>query len=135
MLRFLVGAFVVLHGLVHLFYFGQARRLFDLPAEMTWPDGSWAFSKLLGEGTARGLASIACVLAAIGLVAGGAGILLGQAWWRPVAVAAADFAAVVFVLFWNGRMQRLDYQGGVGILIDMSILASVLVFRWPDFEF
>ena len=30
MLRFIVGGFVVLHGLVHLFYFGQARRLFDL---------------------------------------------------------------------------------------------------------
>jgi len=135
MLRFIVGAFVVLHGLVHLFYFGQARRLFDLQAEMTWPDGSWAFSRLLGDGAARGLASVACVLAAIGLVGGGAGILLGQAWWRPVIAAAAAFAAVVFVLFWNGRMQRLDYQGGIGILIDIAILASVLVFRWPDFEF
>ena len=135
MLRFIVGAFVVLHGLVHLFYFGQARRLFELQAEMTWPDGSWAFSKLLGDGTARGLAGVVCALAAIGLVAGGAGILLGQPWWRPVVVAAAAFAAAVFVLFWNGRMQRLDYQGGVGILIDTAILASVLVFRWPDFEF
>ena len=135
MLRFIVGAFVVLHGLVHLFYFGQARRLFELQAEMTWPDGSWAFSKLLGDAAARWLASVACAVAAIGLVAGGAGILLGQPWWRPVIVASAAFAAVVFVLFWNGRMQRLDYQGGVGVLIDLAILASVLVFRWPDFEF
>jgi hypothetical protein len=80
MLRFTLGAFVVLHGLIHLFYFGRAR-------------------------------------------------------WRAAILGSAAFAAVLFVLFWNGRMQRLDYQAGVGVLIDLTILAAVLVFRWPDFEF
>jgi hypothetical protein len=129
MLRFIIGVFIVLHGLVHLLYFGQSWRLFELQPGMTWPDGSWAFSGLLGDSATRLLASIACVLAAIGFVASGTGILVRQAWWRPVVVSAAAFSAVVFVLFWNGQMQKLDNQGGIGLLINIAILAAVVILR------
>ena len=135
MLRFIVGAFIVLHGLVHLLYFGQSQRLFELQPGMIWPDGSWAFSRLVGEATTRLLASIACVLAALGFVAGGAAILLGQPWWRPVVVAAAAFSAGIFVLFWNGRLQKLPDQGAIAILINVAILVAVLILHWPDFGF
>ena len=135
MLRFIVGAFVVLHGLVHLLYFGQSRRLFELQPGMVWPDGSWAFSKLLGDEVTRILASIFCILAAIGFVAGGAAILAGQAWWRPVVVGTAAFSAVGFVLFWDGKMQRLHDQGGISVLINLTILVGVLIVRWPNFGF
>jgi len=40
---------------------------------MVWPDGSWAFSKLLGDEGIRSLASIYCILAAIGFLSGGRG--------------------------------------------------------------
>lgn len=79
MLRFVFGVFVVLHGLVHLLYIGQSWRLFELQPEMVCPNGSWAFSKLLGDEATRLLASISCVLAAIGFLVGGAGILLRSA--------------------------------------------------------
>jgi hypothetical protein len=46
--RFRLGIFLVLHGLVHLLYFGQSARYFELKPGMTWPDGAWAFSRLLG---------------------------------------------------------------------------------------
>jgi hypothetical protein len=32
-------------------------------------------------------------------------------------------------------VERLDQQGGVGLLIDAAILIAVLVFRWPQFDF
>ena len=38
---------------------------------MIWPDGSWAFSRLLGDAGTRNLASVLLVLAAIGFVIGG----------------------------------------------------------------
>jgi hypothetical protein len=135
MLRFIVGVFIVLHGLVHLLYFGQSWRLFELQPEMVWPDGSWAFSKLLGDEATRLLASIACVLTAIGFVAGGIGILVQQAWWRPVVVGSAAFSALVFMLLWDGKMQKLHDKGGIGLLINIAILVAVLVLQWPDFEF
>lgn len=133
MLKLIIGIFLVLHGLVHLLYFGQSRRLFELQPGMTWPDGSWAFSKLLGDGATRWLASISCVLAAIGFVAGGIGIFLGQAWWRPLIVGSAAFSAAIFVLFWDGKLQRLANKGAIAILINGAILVAVLIVRWPDF--
>jgi hypothetical protein len=134
LLALIVGVFLVLHGLVHLLYFGQGLRLFELQPGMVWPEGSWAFSKLLGDEPTRWLASICCALAAIAFVAGATGTIVSQAWWRPVVLGSAAFSAAIFVLFWDGGMQKLDQKGGVGLLINVAILTAVLALRWPDLE-
>ncbi len=135
MIKVVVGIFLILHGLVHLLYLGQGARLFELQPGMVWPDGSWAFAKLLGDNGARTLAGIGCILAAAGFVIAGVGVFFGQSWWRPAVVASAAFSAILYLLFWNGHIQGLDSQGGVGLLIDVAILVSVLVFQWPQFDF
>ena len=135
MVRLIADVFIVLHGLVHLLYFGQSQRLFELQPGMAWPDGSWALPGLLGDEATRLVASASCVVAAIGFVAGGIGILAGQRWWRLVAVGVAAFSAVMLVLFWDGTLRDLDDKGAFAILINAAIVAAVLVFRWPDFEF
>ena len=80
MLSLVVGIFIVLHSLVHLLYFGQSARLFELQPGMVGPAGSWAFTRLFGDEVTRRLVSIACVLVTIGFVAGGIGIFVTQAW-------------------------------------------------------
>jgi hypothetical protein len=135
MLRIVFGVFIVLHGLVHMLYFGQSARYFELQPRMVWPDGAWAFSKLLGDGTIRMLASIFFALAAIGFVVGGTGILVRQVWWCPVVLGSAAFSTVIYLLFWDGAWQNLDDKGVIGILINAAILAAVLIFQWPNFEF
>jgi uncharacterized membrane protein YphA (DoxX/SURF4 family) len=132
LLRIVVGVFMVLHGLVHLLYSGQSWRFFELQPGMVWPDGSVTFSRLLGDAAARGLASVACVLAALGFVVGGTAILTGQSWWRPVVVGASFFSAAIFVLFWDGSPQKLADQGIIAILINLGILLAVLVLKWPN---
>ena len=74
MIKVIGGVLLVLHGLVHMPYFGQGARLFELQPGMLWPDGSWIFSKLLGDNGTRTLASLFCILAAAGFVIGSAGI-------------------------------------------------------------
>jgi hypothetical protein len=135
LLRFIVGVFIVLHGLVHLLYFAHSQNLIELRPEMVWPEGSWAISKLFGDEASRLLASISYVLAAIGFVAGGTGMLLRQDWWRPVVVGSAAFSAVIIILFWDGAMQMLDDKGGIGLLINLSILVALLILRWPSLGF
>lgn len=132
MLELLIGLFIVLHGLVHLFYFGQSRRLFELQTGMVWPDGSWAFSKRLGNETTRMLASTSCILAAIGFVAGSIGLLTGQTWGSPVVVGSAVLSTIIFILFWDGNWQKWNDKGGVGILINLAILVALLKLRWPS---
>jgi hypothetical protein len=133
LLIFVFGVFIILHGLVHLLYFGQSRRLFLLHPDMDWPDDSWAFSSFLDYDVIRVLAGIASVVATAGFVVGGLGILLGQAWWRPLVVGSAVFSALLFILFWDGEGRRLANKGGVDVLINVAILFVVLVIQWPDF--
>ena len=130
MTRIIVGVFLILHGLVHLLYFGQSARYFELQPGLIWPAGSWAFSKPLGENVTRTLASILCILAALGFVIGAVGLLSSQSWWRVAVVVSSVLSAALYVLFWNGRLQHLDHQGGIGVLLDAAILIAVLVFRW-----
>jgi len=134
MINILFGIFIVLHGLVHMLYFGQSARFFELQPGMIWPDGSWAFSRLFGDAGARNLASILLVLAAIGFVAGGIGIFVKQIWWRPVIVFTSVFSSVLYLLFWDAGWGHLDNKGGVGILINLAILAVLLIFQWPNIE-
>ncbi len=135
MARVILGVFIVLHGLVHLLYYGQSRGVFELQRGMVWPEGAWAFSKILGNETTRRLASVTCVVAAAGFVVGGTSIRAGQAWWRPAVVGSAAFSTAIFGLFWDGSRRRLDNQGAIAILINITILIAVLILRWPAFGF
>ena len=92
-------------------------------------------SRLLGQDATRWLAAGACVLAALGFVAGGVGVLGGWSWWQPVIVGAAAFSIAIWLLFWDGTMQRLAEQGLIAIVINAAILFAVLGFHWPDFGF
>jgi hypothetical protein len=130
-----VGIFMLLHGLVHMLYFGHSRRFFEIQPGLPWPDGSWAFSKLLGDAATRLLASISCVLAAIGFVVGGAGILAKQAWWHPVVMGSTILSTVIFILFWDGKRQMLDGKGLFAILINIAILVALLILHWPNLGF
>jgi len=129
--RTIAVVFLVLHGLVHLLYLGQAAKVFELQPGLSWPAGSWLFSKALGEGGTRALAGILCALTALGFVISAAGLLLDQTWWRSAVVGTVAVSVVLYIMFWNGRLERLDQQGAVGILLDAAILAIVLIFRWP----
>jgi hypothetical protein len=102
---------------------------------MVWPDGSWAFSRLLGDEATRLMASVSLVLAAVGFVAGGVGIFVMQAWWRQVVVVTSAFSVVIYLLLWDGRLRKLDNQGGIAILINLAILFILLILRWPRLGF
>ncbi len=125
------GIFLILHGLVHLIYAGHSLRFFELSPGFLWPDGSWVLSRLTGGDTTRTLAGILLVLAALLLIAGGLGLVLRLDWWRSVAVAAAAFSAVLYVLLWNGSFKALDVQGGVGVLINLAVVVLVRIVKWP----
>ena len=131
MARTIAVVFLVLHGLVHLLYLGQAAKVFELQPGLNWPAGSWLFSRALAEGGTRALAGILCALTALGFVISAASLLLDQTWWRSAVVGTVAFSVVLYIMFWNGRLERLDQQGAVGILLDAAILAIVLIFRWP----
>jgi hypothetical protein len=121
------GSFLVLHGFVHLLYFGQSIRAFELQPGMTWPMDSWLFSKHFSRSVLRVIAATLCVLAGMGFLIGGVGLLFAQTWAATMIIAAAILSIVLYVLFWDGRRKHLDRQGGIGVLIDVAVLAAGMV--------
>lgn len=127
MLRLLIGLFLALHGLVYVLYAGQSARRFELQPGMTWPDESWLFSKRLSREATRKLASMGCILAALGFVASGIGIALNHAWGPPLVAGTSAYASVLILLCWDGTVRAGAEQGGIGLLINLAILLGVSV--------
>lgn len=125
MLRFLFGVFIILHGLVHLLYFGQSQRLFELRPGMVWPDSSWVLSRFIGFKAIRSLAGFAFALATFSFITGGVGILLSLNWELTIVLGASVFSSLVYIIFWDGKLQKLDDQGGIGVLINIAIILAV----------
>ena len=132
MYTFMFAGFIILHGLVHLLYAGQALRLFELRPGMLWPDGAWLFSRLFGDRVTRWLATIMLILAALAFVAGGFGLIFSQAWWYPLTTAAAFLSSVMIIVLWDGKLHKMDDQGGVGLLLNLIILVLIIFVGWPS---
>jgi hypothetical protein len=135
MLRVLFGIFIVLHGLVHLWYVTLSQGLVEFQAEMGWIGKSWLFSPLLGDGATSALATVPYCLATLGFVVGGIGVFVQQEWWRPVVIGSAAFSAAIIFLFWDGGLQMLIEKGLIGFLINVALLVALLIFGWPAATF
>lgn len=125
MVRVAFGLFVVLHGLVHLWYVTLSQRLVEFRPEMGWTGRSWLMSDLLGLPPAGSLASVLYVLATGAFVAAGAGVAVNAEWWRPVLMVAAVFSSTVLLLYWDGSMQMLVQKGLLGLLINVAVIILI----------
>ena len=125
--RWALGIFIVLHGLVHLWYLTLSQGLVEFEAEMGWTGQSWLFSAFLGDSALRWLATTLYAIATLGFVAGGLGLVAQQDWWQPVTIAAAAISAVTIVLFWDGGAQMVVQKGLIGFLIDIIVLVVLLL--------
>lgn len=134
MARIIVGVFLILHGFVHLLYFGQSQQIFELQPGMIWPEGSWFLTNLVGGENTRLIASVSLVLAAIVFIFSGAGLFFRQTWWRILFVIAIAFSSLVYLLLWDGKMEQLPNQGLVGVLINIALAVFILVLNWPTLE-
>jgi hypothetical protein len=105
MLRVLLGAFIVAHGLLTAFIWLSPAKA-DAPFHATH---SW----LLGE--ARPLAVVVALVTAAGFVLAGVGVIADQAWWAVTGIGAGAVALLLMTLFFNPWLLA-------GIAISVGIL-------------
>ena len=126
-MRLALALFLVFHGLVHVLFVGWTLRLFALRPRMTWPDDSWALSRLLGERTTRLFAAAVMTFATAAFVVAGVALLLDQAAWQAATAIAVASSTGGFVLFWNGKLGGLPNQGAFAVLINAALALLVLI--------
>jgi hypothetical protein len=125
---FLVAAFLIAHGLIHLSYLSPpAARTASGPS---WPFGledSWLVTRAsLDPGLARTVGTALVATTVILLVAAGlatVGWLVPQAWWPSLVVAGAVASLVTLALFFHPWLV-------LGIAIDLVLLWAVVVNSW-----
>lgn len=128
----LFGAFLLAHGLVYAIYAAHAKRLFELKPGLTWPDGSWALSGIIGDAAVRWLVVVLFALVAVGFAVSGVALVFRQTWWEPLAAAAAIVSTLLLLLVWDGRPHELSEQGLLAILINAGIVVCARVLHWPS---
>jgi hypothetical protein len=127
MLAFWIGLFIVLHGLVHLWYVVLSQKLVAFQPKMGWTGRSWLLTNVLGDSPTRLLAGLLFVLATIGMVVSGIGVMARGEWWQPVLIGSAVLSSVTLVLFWDGSTDLIVQKGLLGLVINGAILIAMAV--------
>jgi hypothetical protein len=121
MLELATGAFLILHGLVHLSYLSPKV---DDPRFPFVPERSWfAAATHLEVGAARAVFSSIAVMAAIAYAAAGLGFAFDAGWWPALAVAGSAASLTVLLLGFHPWL-------AFGVAIDIGIVALTLSGEW-----
>ena len=126
-MRVFTGIFIILHGLVHLWYVVLSYRWVEYQPEMGWNGQSWLFSSFLSQATVHSITGVLFFLAALIFVISGIGIFIQASWVNPILLSSAAFSSMVLILFWDGSLDRIVQKGILGVLINLAIIAVVLI--------
>lgn len=128
MLHFLSGIFVILHGLVHLWYVTLSQGWVPFEPDMGWTGQSWLITNAIDDSATRSLAALIYTLITLAFVVGGIGLLVRSDWWTSAIIGAAIASTIAILVFWDGSPAMLVQKGLLGLLINLALLASILLF-------
>lgn len=123
MLQTVIGLLAVLHGGIHLLYFGHSQRYFELVEGFRWPEDSWLLSPLTGVKTLLTAAGVLLLVSGLLLGASGAAYLFRLSWSELALTAGALWSSLTYLMLWNGTGRQLLDQGLIGVLINLVLLA------------
>ncbi len=123
-LRYLIALVVALHGFVYL---NAARGV--LPVLQAWKGTSWLLGSALSAAALKRLSIALWAVGGVGTIAAAiAFAFAGPAAWRPLAIAASAVAIASFLVFWDGRAERLVDEGAIGAVLSLVILLAAIAF-------
>lgn len=126
MIQTLTGIFIILHGLVHLWYVVLSLNWVEFQPDMGWTGTSWLLSGILQESTVRTTAAVLFIVSAVAFVISGIGIFVDAEWLDAVILVSAIFSSVVLIVFWDGSLEMIVQKGVIGVLINLVVIAVTL---------
>lgn len=128
MQTFILAGLVLAHGIGHLLFLAPAAGIASWAGQT---GQSWILTPAIGDGPARAVATLVWVATIALFVAGVAGFVTDQAWWRPITVAAAIVSIAGIVIFWDGLAMP---SAIFALAFDIVVLFATLIARWPASE-
>jgi hypothetical protein len=124
LLKLAIAGVLSAHGIGHALGWLPAAGL----ARFEGTSGSsWLLSGVVGDAASRALAVGLFAVPTVGFVAAAVGLLLGQPWWRPVAVASATASLAATAVY----PQAFPVSSTIGSLaVDGLVLYGILVAGW-----
>jgi hypothetical protein len=128
-MKFIIGIFFIFHGIVHVFYGLHSLRVIELTPGLQWPANSWVFLKLTSKKTIQWVSACFCFLAAPVFIFTGIYHLVTATMLNTIVWIGCAISTLVYLLFWDGRVKKLNSQGFYGIVINVAIFfMSYLMF-------
>ena len=112
-LRYLVSGFLIVHGLGHSGGYWMFIRSWLSPDLLNNP-WKWIFV-------------VVWLVAMIGFVIAGVGVLQQKSSWRALSIAASVVSLIVAALFIQGAPLN-------AAVADVVVLVALLLFNWPSAE-
>lgn len=129
-MNILIGIFILLHGLVHMWYVTLSQGWVEFQANMGWTGKSWLLSNLLGNDLSHMVATIFYSLSTISFLVAGIGLLAKQDWSRTWMIVASVISTITILVFWDGNLSMPVEKGALALLINIGILVAIFFFGW-----
>jgi hypothetical protein len=123
--RIVVALAILAHGVGHMLFLAPCLGITQ------WGQSahSWLLTATLGDVSTRVIGGLLWLVAIVGFLAAGVGLLGQHAWWWTLALVSAGVSLVALVLFLKG----IDTQPVLSAaLMDVAILVVLFWLRWPS---
>ena len=122
-LQTLIGAFLILHGLVHWVYAAPQDKTAEAKPFNVLTE-RWLVKKAgLNAMTTLKLGVILMILASAGFIFSGIVLLISQSWWAIPATATAGVSLAFLALFWDKMMV-------VGAALNITIILLAMLWEF-----
>jgi hypothetical protein len=127
MINIIIGAFIILHALVHFWFVSLALKLVEYKPDMGWTTRSWLFTPLLGDAITCKIAAAVFFLIMLVMAVGGAAFIFSAGWARGLLTGSAIASMAALVLFWDGGFDGIVQKGLVAFLINAAIIGGMIL--------
>jgi len=132
-MQILFAIFVILHGLVHMWYVTLSQGWVKFQTEMGWSGRSWLLANVLEEKISLNIASGFYIFSTVLFVIAGIGLLASSSWARVMLIMSSIVSAITILVFWDGKPNMLVEKGLIGLLINIGFLILVYATSWIAF--
>jgi hypothetical protein len=124
MVRLVAAGILGAHGLGHVMGWLPAWGMARIEGASSQ---SWLLTATMGEGAARLAAGLVFLVPTIGFLAAAAGLLLGQPWWRQVAIGSAALSLLGTAMF----PQAFPTGSTIGsVAVNVVVIVGILGLGW-----